>query len=146
MRRVSCVPDQLKQNKKNKKQRRWSEGCWGSSRVALGHRVGHQQVRDPDGEDQGSEFRGRGWRRDQEQSCESLLLQKCRQQRQRGPPGHGWRRDDANTEKYYHTQSFRPRSSTCGSLIPVWGYIFFSTRASILISVWNQLPPGSKIK
>lgn len=87
--------------------------------MELGHRVGHQQVRDPDGEHQGSEFRHRGWRRDQEQSCESLLLLKCRQRGQRGPPVHGWRRDDANAEKYYHTQSFRPRSSTCGGLIPV---------------------------
>lgn len=49
-------------------------------------------------------------RRDQEQSCDSLLLIL---QFMVG------RADDANVEKYYHTQSLRARSSKRRSLISV---------------------------
>lgn len=139
MRRVSRVPDQWNKN------RRWSEGAGtagGGSRWAVepGHRVGHRGI-------QAEEIRGQSsQQRMEERSGAELwefVIAKCLQRETRGPPVHGWQRDDANMEKYHHTHGLRARSSKRGSLISVWGYIFFSTCASTFIRVWNQHPPSA---
>lgn len=63
--------------------------------MKLSHRDGDGQVRDPDGEDQGSKFTAEDGGEIRSRT-ESLLLE-------HRPPVYGRQRDDANMEKYHHT-------------------------------------------
>lgn len=56
--------------------------------MELGHRVGHRQVRDPDGEDQGSKFRAEDGGEVRSRAARSLLLQMSAAETG-GPPVHG---------------------------------------------------------
>lgn len=92
----------------------WAVGAFPSFRRPTG--AGPRQRKS------GVKVHSRGWRRDQEQSCVSALLQ-CRKEGggPSGPLVYGWQRDDGNMEKYYHTLSLTYRS------ISVCRCIFFST-------------------
>lgn len=118
-------------------------GCWdsGGSRWAVepGHRVGHRGI-------QTEEIRGQSsQQRMEERSGAELwefVIAKCLQRETRGPRSwlaDGWCKHGKISS---HTQS-ETRASKRGSLISVWGYIFFSTCASTFIRVWNQHPPSA---